>query len=141
MDNQAITWLKTNLHLNKMCVRWLDEIETVRFDVTHLPGSRNPTDPLSQRGFADSDGPAALTGDANAESQQELFLRLDRDAPVPARLATVRARWPHRGSPWTTPSSRRPSCGNILYILYIFCIFCIFVILCISDILCIFDIS
>ena len=26
-DNQAITWLKTNRHLNKMYVRWLDEIE------------------------------------------------------------------------------------------------------------------
>jgi hypothetical protein len=41
-DNQAITWLKTNLHLNKMCVGWLDETEDIRFDVTHLPGSRNP---------------------------------------------------------------------------------------------------
>jgi hypothetical protein len=63
-----------------MYVRWLDEIEDFRFDVTHLPGSRNPTDPLSRRGFAD------------AESQQEPFSRLGRDAPVPARLATVRAR-------------------------------------------------
>jgi RNase P subunit RPR2 len=26
-DNQAITWLKTNKHLNKMYIRWLDEIE------------------------------------------------------------------------------------------------------------------
>ena len=25
-DNQAITWLKTNRHLNKMYVRWLDDI-------------------------------------------------------------------------------------------------------------------
>jgi hypothetical protein len=33
-DNQAITWLKTNRHLNKMYVRWLDEIEDFRFDVT-----------------------------------------------------------------------------------------------------------
>ena len=31
-DNQAITWLKTNRHLNKMFVRWLDETEDVRFD-------------------------------------------------------------------------------------------------------------
>ena len=38
-DNQAITWLKTNRHLNKMYVRWLDEIEDFRFDVTHLPGA------------------------------------------------------------------------------------------------------
>ena len=29
-DNQAITWLKTNEHLNKMHVRWLDEIEDFR---------------------------------------------------------------------------------------------------------------
>ncbi len=25
-DNQVITWLKTNRHLNKMYVCWLDEI-------------------------------------------------------------------------------------------------------------------
>jgi hypothetical protein len=37
-DNQAITWLKTNRHLNKMHVRWLDEIEDFRFHVAHLPG-------------------------------------------------------------------------------------------------------
>ena len=92
-DNQAITWLKTNRHLNKMFVRWLDEIEDFRFDVTHLPGSRNPTDPLSRRGFTDGNGPAVSTGDAAAESQQELFSRLSRDASAPARLAAVRARW------------------------------------------------
>ena len=92
-DNQAITWLKTNRHLNKMYVRWLDEIEDFRFDVTHLPGSRNPTDPLSRRGFADGDGPAASTGDPDAESQQELFSRLGRDAFIPARLTVVRAGW------------------------------------------------
>ena len=121
-DNQAITWLKTNRHLNKMYVRWLDEIEDFRFDVTHLPGSRNPSDPLSRRGFPDGDGPAVSTGDPAAESQQELFSRLGRDASahapavgppagalwldaveaapersgaarVPSMLATVRARW------------------------------------------------
>ena len=92
-DNQAITWLKTNRHLNKMYVRWLDEIEDFRFDVTHLPGSRNPSDPLSRRGFADGAGPAASTGDPDPESQQELFSRLGRDAPVPAALAVVRAGW------------------------------------------------
>ena len=48
-DNQAITWLKTNRHLNKMYVRWLDEIEDFRFNVTHLPDARNPMDPLSRR--------------------------------------------------------------------------------------------
>jgi hypothetical protein len=61
--------------------------------VTHLPGSRNPTDLLSRRGFADGNGPASSKGDADAQSQQELFSGLGRDAPVPARLAAVRARW------------------------------------------------
>ena len=46
-----------------MYVRWLDEIEDFRVDMTHLPGLRNPTDPLSRRGFVDGDGPAASTGD------------------------------------------------------------------------------
>ena len=83
-DNQAITWLKTNRHLNKMYVRWLDEIEDFLLDVTRLPRSRNPSDPLSRRGFPDGDGPAVSTGDPAAESQQELFSRLSRDASVPA---------------------------------------------------------
>jgi hypothetical protein len=59
--------------------------------VTHLPGTRNPTDPLSRRGFADGDGPAASTGDTVVESQQELFSRLGRDAPASAMLDAVRA--------------------------------------------------
>ena len=63
------------------------------FDVTHLPGARNPTDPLSRRGFADGDGPAASTADP--ESQQELFSRLGRDAPAPALLAAIRVGWAH----------------------------------------------
>jgi hypothetical protein len=54
-----------------MYLRWLDEIEDFRFDVTHLPGARSQSDPLSRRGFADGDGPAASTGDPDAESQQE----------------------------------------------------------------------
>ncbi len=87
-DDQAITWLKTNRHLNKMYVRWLDEVEDFRFDVTHLP-----LDPLTRRGFADGPGPAAATGDPDPESQQELYSRLGRDAPCPAGLAVVRARW------------------------------------------------
>ena len=61
--------------------------------MTHLPGARNPTDPLSRRGFADGNGPAASTGDPDAESQQELFSRLGRDAPGSARLAAIRAGW------------------------------------------------
>jgi hypothetical protein len=92
-DNQAITWLKTNRHLNKMYVRWLDEIEDFRFDVTHLPGARNPADPLTRRGFTDGPGPAASTGDPDPESQQELFSRLGRDATPSAVLAVIRAGW------------------------------------------------
>ena len=96
-DNQAITWLKTNRHLNKMYVRWLDEIEDFWFDVMHLPGARNPADPLTRRGFADGQGPAASTGDPDPESQQELFSRLGRDAPSSphpsAALADIRAGW------------------------------------------------
>ena len=56
-----------------MCVRWLDEIEDFRFDATHLPGARDPTDPLSRRGFADGAGPAASTGDPDPERQQEVI--------------------------------------------------------------------
>ena len=86
-DNQAITWLKTNRHLNKMYVRWLDEIEDFRFDMTHLPGAHNPIDQLSRCSFADGNEPAASFGDPDTESQQELFSPLGSDAPVSARLA------------------------------------------------------
>ena len=99
---------KTNKHLNKMCIRWLDEIEDFRFAVAHLPGSRNPTDPLSLRGFADGDGPAATTGDPDAESQQKLFSRLGRDAPAPAVLAAIRARWASTRSTAASDVCQRP---------------------------------
>ena len=96
-DNQAITWLKANRHLNKMYVHWLDEIEDFQVDVTYLSGARaarNP-DPVSHRCFADGDGPAPTTGDPEPESQQELFSRHGRDLPSSALrlLATVRAGW------------------------------------------------
>ena len=63
--------------------------------LSHLPDSRNPTDPLSRRGFANGNGPAASTGDpdSDAENQQELFSRLGRDAPASSVLAAVRDRW------------------------------------------------
>ena len=53
-----------------MYVHWLDEIEDFRFDVTHLPGARNPTDPLSRSGFADGDGLGASTGDPDPRSAE-----------------------------------------------------------------------
>ena len=68
-----------------MHVRWLDEIEDFRFDVTYLPGGGNPTDPLSRRCFADGDGPALTTGDPEPESQQELYSRHGQDSP-PSRF-------------------------------------------------------
>ena len=90
-DNQAMAWLKAKRHLNQMYLGWLDAIEDFRFDVTHRPGSRNPADPWARRGCTHGPGPAASTGDPNAESQHELFSRLGRDAPSSAALAVVRA--------------------------------------------------
>jgi hypothetical protein len=93
-DNQAITWLKTNRHLNKMYVLSLDDIADFCFDMTHVPGARNPLDPLSCWGFVDGDGPVTSTGDPDPESQQELFSLLGRDAPDPpdpAKMVLIRA--------------------------------------------------
>ncbi len=67
-----------------MYVHWLDEIKEFCFNVTHLPGSQNPTDQLSRRGFEDGDSQAGSTGEQYQESQQELFSRLVRDAPCTA---------------------------------------------------------
>ena len=47
--------VETARHLNVVYVDF-------RVDVTHLPGSRNPTDPLSRAGFAEGDGPAPWIG-------------------------------------------------------------------------------
>jgi hypothetical protein len=101
-----VTWLKTNRRLNKMYVRWLDKMEDLRFDATHLPGALNPTDPLSRRGFPDGDGPAApaSTGDADAENE-----------PAGTLLATGRRRRcagdaGHPGRP--RPVGRHPARGG-----------------------------
>ena len=48
-DNQAVTWLRTKRDVNRFLARWLDEIEEFRFDVEHVPGKRNPADPLTRR--------------------------------------------------------------------------------------------
>jgi hypothetical protein len=63
-DTQAITWLKTNRHIPVRCMsagstRWRTSASDFRFGVTHLPGARNPADPLTRRGFPDGPGPAA----------------------------------------------------------------------------------
>ena len=68
--SQAKTLLKTNCHLNQVCIRWLDEMEDFQSDVAHLPGARaarNPMDPLLHRGFCDGDGPAPATGELDPE--------------------------------------------------------------------------
>jgi len=83
-DNQAVTWLKTNQHLNKMRVRWLGEIEDFRFVVTHRPGARNLTEPDGPAVTPRLDGPAASTGDPDPESHQELFSRRGRDTQASA---------------------------------------------------------
>ncbi len=112
-----MTWLKTNRPLNKMCVRVgsLYEMEDCRCDATHLPGSRNPTDPLSRRGSAasaDGNSPAVSTGDPDLENQpeQELFSHLGRAGGAPSSAALAirvnRARW-RRPAGWTTRTSRR----------------------------------
>jgi hypothetical protein len=95
-DNQAIQWLKTNQHLNKMYFCWLkqlNEIDDFFFDVEHLPGSSNPEDPLMQCCFMDGLRQAASMEDPDQESQQELFSRLGRDAQCPTALAVIRAGW------------------------------------------------
>jgi hypothetical protein len=78
---------------NKMYVRRLYEIEDCHSDAPAWLSSRNPTrtDPLSRRGFADGNGPAASAGNADAESQQEPVSRLGRDAPASASLDALRA--------------------------------------------------
>jgi hypothetical protein len=109
-DNQAITWLKTNRHLNKMYIRWLDEIEDFQSStsmrrtfraraIRRIPclGTVAVSEaPARQRDRRRQRSPALIrspTGDTDAESQQELFSRLGRDAPAPARLAAIRANW------------------------------------------------
>ena len=86
---------------------WPDEIEDFRFDVTHLPGARNPTEPLLRRGRRVlGDGPALSTGYFDPESQ--LFSRLGRDAPAPALLAAIRVGWAstRRAAAAALPASR-----------------------------------
>jgi hypothetical protein len=68
-------------------VSWIDKIEDFRFDVTHLPCLRNPTDPLSRSCFEDGNGTVPSKEDPYLESQQELFSRLGRDTQCPAGLA------------------------------------------------------
>jgi hypothetical protein len=93
-DNQAIiTWLKTNLCLNIMYVRLLDEIEDFLFNVTHLPGSRNPSPadpgPLRLRRWA---GAGSLDWPLSPmQIKQGQYSRLGRVVLCSTVLAVIRA--------------------------------------------------
>jgi hypothetical protein len=89
-----------------MHVRWLDEIDCLRFDVrvTHLQGALIPADqPKRQRGSTDGPGPAASTVDGGPGSGEsagpdfsELFTpepRRGRDATSSAVRSVIRAGW------------------------------------------------
>ena len=45
-DNQAVVWLKTNKHINRMYALLMDELAEFVFDITHLTDSKNSKDPL-----------------------------------------------------------------------------------------------
>jgi hypothetical protein len=70
-----------------------------RFEATRtrLPGSRDPTGPLSRLGFADGDGPgrrsSGVSGRHRRRKPAGIFSRGWAETPVHARLASVRAGW------------------------------------------------
>ena len=78
--------------LTKKYVRWLDEIEDFRFDMTHLPGARN------RRRDADSRAATASRRRRAARTQRvsrSSSLASVATHPRPALLAAIRARWAH----------------------------------------------
>ena len=46
-DNQEVTWLLSKKDLSSLHARWLDYLAKFSFDVVHVPGHHNPTDPLT----------------------------------------------------------------------------------------------
>ena len=109
-----VTWLNTNRDLNNTYVRRLDEIEDFRCDATHLPGARNPTDPLSRRRFATAPRRRRATGPRES-ALQELFSRLGRDAPAQALLGNAHSHPRWEGAHSTRHSGRlrqRPGGGR-----------------------------
>ena len=56
------------------------------FDVVHVPGHSNPTDPLTRCGLP---SPAQSTGETNLESQQELFSGLRKDSIAVQELLQI----------------------------------------------------
>jgi hypothetical protein len=85
---RAYSYIHAYLHITYIAV-FLDHIRTYMIYIFIY----EPTDPLARRGFADGDCPAASTGDPEAESQQELFSRLGRDALAPGGARSCCAGW------------------------------------------------
>ena len=50
-NNQAVTWLRSKKDLSSLHTRWLDDLAEFSFDVVHVPGHSNPTDPLTRCGL------------------------------------------------------------------------------------------
>ena len=92
-DNQAIKWLKTTRHLNKMYVRWLDEIEDFRFHVTHVqgPGIRRIRSRVAASRTVMALPPRRAT--RSPRVNRKLFSRHGLDSPPSSLLATVWASW------------------------------------------------
>ena len=47
-DNQAVAWLRTKARVSRLHAQYMDELAEFRFEVVHVPGDRNPADPLSR---------------------------------------------------------------------------------------------
>ena len=47
-DNQAVAWLQTKARVSRLHAQFMDELAEFRFEVTHVPGARNPADPVSR---------------------------------------------------------------------------------------------
>ena len=50
-DNQAVTWLRSKKDLSRLHARWLDDLAEFSFNMVHVPGHSNPTDPLTRCGL------------------------------------------------------------------------------------------
>ena len=85
-DNQVVTWLCSKKDLSRLHARWLDDLAEFSFDVVHVPGHHNPTDPLTR---CRPPWPAPSTGDTDPESQQELFSGLGRDSIAVQELLLI----------------------------------------------------
>ena len=48
--NQAVTWLHSKKDLS-LHARWLDDLAEFSFNMVHVPGHSNPTDPLTRCGL------------------------------------------------------------------------------------------